>query len=94
LVVAEVVNDGPVGRTQPVTVVVTGVQELGDTLFYAFDWNNDTVYEVGPQPGNAATQAFALSGAFTVGRPDHRHRWRRRHRRDGGCGAAADAPDR
>ncbi|MCB9118274.1 MAG: hypothetical protein H6640_00940 [Caldilineaceae bacterium] len=59
-------NSGPVRRAQAVTVIVTGTQELADTLGYSFDWNNDTIFETGPQASNASTMAFAVSGNFTV----------------------------
>ena len=59
-------NSGPVRRAQPVTVIVTGTQELADPLGYSFDWNNDALFEIGPQGSNASTMAFALGGSFTV----------------------------
>jgi hypothetical protein len=41
LTIGAVSNSGPVLRNQPVTVIVTATQELGDALRYSFDWNND-----------------------------------------------------
>jgi len=67
LAIAVVTNDGPVRRAQPATVIVTATQELTDTLTYAFDWNNDSTFETGPQPSNTSSMAFAFSGVYTVG---------------------------
>jgi len=60
-------NNGPVRRSQSVTVAATASQELSDALRYSFDWNNDGVYEIENQTGNSAVISYPATGSKTVG---------------------------
>ncbi|WP_333888676.1 PKD domain-containing protein [Caldilinea sp.] len=64
--ITQVTNDAPKRRGQAVTVSVTAVQQLNDTLLYSFDWNNDGIYEVVDQPGATASTSYASAGVKTV----------------------------
>ena len=66
-VINTVANDGPgvVGGTLNVTVAATDPQ--GYALTFSYDFNNDGIYEVGPQAPNSAMTDFAAAGNFTVG---------------------------
>jgi hypothetical protein len=66
LAITAVTNDGPVRRTQPVTVIVTATQELTDTFAYSFDWNNDGFYEIENQLSNSAVISYPTTGSKTV----------------------------
>jgi len=59
-------SDAPKRRGQAVTVSVTAAQQLNDTLYYSFDWNNDGVYEVLDQVSNTASTIFASVGEKIV----------------------------
>ena len=54
-------------RAQPATVTATGTQELGDTLLYSFDWDNNGSYEVTNQTSNVAATSFAATGSLRGG---------------------------
>src|SRR5262249_14547171 len=67
--ISAVSNSGPAVEGGSVMVTVTAGDVAGgnDPLSYEFDFNNDGVYEVGPQPGNTAAMSFATAGQFIVG---------------------------
>lgn len=67
-VISGVTNSGPADEGTPVTVTVAAGDPAGasDTLRYEFDFDNDGVFEVGPQAGNSAAHQFAGHGSFTV----------------------------
>jgi hypothetical protein len=67
LAITAITNSGPVLRTQPVAVTVTATQELSDPLLYAFDWENDGVYDTPDQPSNSAVTSYPATGGKTVG---------------------------
>ena len=64
--ITQVMSDAPKRRGQTVTVSVTAVQQLNETLLYSFDWNNDEVYEVVDQTGATASTSYASTGTKTV----------------------------
>ena len=66
--ITEVVNSGPVDETSSVTVTVSATDPAGanDPLSYEFDFDNNGIYEVGPQSGNSATHTFADNGSYVV----------------------------
>ena len=64
--ITQVTSDAPKRRGQTVTVSVTAVQQLNETLLYSFDWNNDEVYEVVDQTGATASTSYASTGTKTV----------------------------
>jgi hypothetical protein len=66
LTIGAVSNSGPVLRNQPVTVIVTATQELGDALRYSFDWNNDGLYDIVDQPASSATTSYSTIGNQVV----------------------------
>ena len=61
-------NDGPVEAGQAATVTVQAIDTTtpSDTLAYAFDFDGDGTYEVGPQTGNSASFVFATAGDHVV----------------------------
>jgi hypothetical protein len=62
-----VTNNGPVSTGNPVSVTVSATDpDVGDTLSYSFDFNNDAVFEVGPQASNQASHTYAAPGNYTV----------------------------
>ncbi|MCS6825061.1 MAG: PKD domain-containing protein [Caldilinea sp.] len=63
---ATATNDGPVRRGQNATVSVNAVQELNDPLTYAFDWDNNGVYDV-TTASPSAVVSYTTTGAKTVG---------------------------
>ncbi|HYB96876.1 MAG TPA: Ig-like domain-containing protein, partial [Vicinamibacterales bacterium] len=65
---ASATNNGPVTRGAPVTVTVTASDPAGasDPLRYEFDFDNDGIYEVGPQIGNTAQRSYTSLGSKTV----------------------------
>ena len=64
-----VTNTGPADEGGPVTVSVAATDAVDPTgvLTYAFDFDGDGVYEVGPQAGSSAAHAFPDNGTYTVG---------------------------
>ncbi|MCB0058661.1 MAG: hypothetical protein KDE45_16610, partial [Caldilineaceae bacterium] len=66
-VISSVVNNGPVRRSQTVTVTVNASDVPADTLLYSFDWDNNGSYEVVNQTSNAAATSFAATGSYVVG---------------------------
>jgi YVTN family beta-propeller protein len=66
--ILSVTNNGPVLIGGSATITVNAVDTTGgnDTLAYAFDCNDDGIFEIGPQPGNTATCTFASAGPHTV----------------------------
>jgi hypothetical protein len=67
-VIQDVATDGPVDEGQGVTVTVTALDAVGadDPLSYEFDFDDDGVYEVGPQSGNSASHTFGDNGTYQV----------------------------
>ena len=66
--ISSVSNDGPVDENSPVlvTVAATDPASSNDPLMYEFDFDNNGVFEVGPQAGNSATHTFADDGSYLV----------------------------
>jgi PKD domain len=66
--ISSVSNDGPVDEESPVLVTVAATDPAGvnDPLLYEFDFDNDGVYEIGPQAGNSAAHTFADDGSYVV----------------------------
>ncbi|HZF11400.1 MAG TPA: choice-of-anchor Q domain-containing protein [Thermoanaerobaculia bacterium] len=66
--ITSVSNNGPIVAGHAVTLTVTAADPAGanDPLTYAFDCNDDGVFEIGPQAGNSAACMFASAGSFTV----------------------------
>jgi len=62
------VSSDTVDEASPSTVTITATDPAGtnDTLSYSFDFDNDTIYEVGPQAGASATHTYADDGSYTV----------------------------
>jgi hypothetical protein len=58
--IGSVTNSGPVDEGSPATIIVTAADPAGvlDPLSYAFDCDNNSVYEIGPQAGNTAQCAY------------------------------------
>ncbi len=54
------------GSLASVTVTADDAAGLSDPLMYEFDFDNDGIYEVGPQSSNAASHTFADNGDYTV----------------------------
>ena len=65
---ASAANDGPVAANTIATVTVTATDPAGaaDPLKYEFDFDNDLLYEVGPQAGNSAQNTYTTVGFKTV----------------------------
>ena len=61
-------NDGPiiVGDSVSVTINASDPAGVNDPLTYAFDWNEDGVFEIGPQPDAFAIYSYTLPGQHTV----------------------------
>lgn len=57
---------GAVKPGEIVTVTVTAVDVPAAVLSYAFDWNNDGVFDTPDQAGNQASTAFPLPGEQTI----------------------------
>jgi hypothetical protein len=55
-----VTNDGPIAENSDATIVVSASDPAGanDPLSYEFDCDNDSTYEIGPQPGASASCGF------------------------------------
>jgi hypothetical protein len=64
--IQSVTNSGPITPGGSVTITVTASDVPSDTLAYAFDCDNNTLFEIGPQPSNQASCQFLIAGAFTV----------------------------
>ncbi|MGQ0603002.1 MAG: PKD domain-containing protein, partial [Anaerolineales bacterium] len=66
--ISNINNSGPITETSSVTVTVSAsdVAGINDPLLYAFDCNNNGVFEIGPQSGSSANCTFGDNGAFTV----------------------------
>ena len=67
-VVTSVTNNGPINEASNASITVTASDPAGalDPLMYAFDCDNDSVFEIGPQAANNALCAFPDDGNFTV----------------------------
>jgi PKD repeat protein len=61
-------NSGPVTKGNPVTVFFSNVGDPGirDTITYAFDWNNDGVYDIVDQTASSAQKTWLVEGTYTV----------------------------
>jgi hypothetical protein len=59
-------HNAPQRRGQLVTVAVDVLQQLGEPLFYSFDWTGDGVYDVVDQSANTATTTYLTTGLKTV----------------------------
>jgi hypothetical protein len=57
---------GAVKPGEIVTVTVTAVDVPAAVLSYAFDWNNDGVFDTPDQAENQASTAFPLPGEQTI----------------------------
>lgn len=66
--ISGVSSNGPVNEGSSVTVTVSASDPAGanDPLSYEFDFDNNGVYEVGPQPGSAASHTYADNGSYPV----------------------------
>jgi YVTN family beta-propeller protein len=66
--ITSVSNDGPIfaGGSATITVAANDPAGANDPLSYAFDCDDNGVFEIGPQAGNTAVCAFATDGTFTV----------------------------
>jgi PKD repeat protein len=58
--IVDVTNDGPIEPGQSVLITVDATDPI-DTLTYAFDCDNDGIYEIGPQAAPEATCTIAAS---------------------------------
>lgn len=56
----------PQGQLAQITINATDPGAAGDPLTYAFDCDNDGIYDVGPQPENNAICALDPARAFTT----------------------------
>jgi parallel beta-helix repeat protein len=63
--ISNIANDGPADEGSPITVTVTATGETA--LRYEFDFNNDGLYEVGPQSSNLASHTYFDNDTYTVG---------------------------
>lgn len=63
-----VTNDGPKEINQAVTVTVSASDAAGasDPLGYAFDCDNNSSYEIGPQSSSSAACTYTITGSKTV----------------------------
>ncbi len=59
-------SPGAVKPGEIVTVTVTAVDVPAAVLSYAFDWNNDGVFDTPDQAGNQASTVFPLPGEQTI----------------------------
>ncbi len=66
--ISSISNNGPIIAGENVTVSVEASDPAGanDPLTYAFDWNDDGVFETGPQADAFAVHSFALPGQYIV----------------------------
>jgi len=66
--IGSIVNTGPIDENSSATVTVTAEDVAGnyDPLLYEFDFDNDGIFEVGPQADNWASAAFTDSGIYRV----------------------------
>ncbi|MBW3542596.1 MAG: hypothetical protein KY476_20225, partial [Planctomycetes bacterium] len=67
-VITNVSNSGPVDEGSAVTVTVSATNAPGNSgvLRYEFDFDNDGIFEVGPQSSHAASHIFADDGVYLV----------------------------
>lgn len=67
-VITFVDNTGPIDEGGSLSIIVSASDVAGsnDPLTYAFDCDNDMVFEVGLQSSNSGTCSFADDGSFTV----------------------------
>ncbi|MFZ1768294.1 MAG: PKD domain-containing protein [Caldilinea sp.] len=66
LQISAIHHDAPQRRGQAVTVAVDVLQQLGEPLFYSFDWTGDGVYDVVDQSANTASTTYLTTGLKTV----------------------------
>jgi hypothetical protein len=66
--ITNVTNNGPIteGSSAFITVTATDPAGADDPLSYEFDCDDDSAYEIGPQPADSASCAFADNGDFQV----------------------------
>jgi uncharacterized repeat protein (TIGR01451 family) len=67
-VIGSVTNNGPVKENRSVSITANAADPAGtaDPLTYAFDCDNNFVYEIGPQPQSSASCAFSTFGTHSV----------------------------
>lgn len=64
--ILSVTHDGAVGQGSPLTLVVEAADVAADVLVYAYDWDNDGVYDAVSHP-DTASHIWYRHGSHTVG---------------------------
>lgn len=64
-VITAVTNNGPITLEETAVISVTAVDPV-DVLTYAFDCNNDLIYEIGPQAESTISCSFTTVGSHIV----------------------------
>jgi uncharacterized repeat protein (TIGR01451 family) len=67
-VISSVTNTGPIKENKSALITVNATDPAGtvDPITYAFDCNNDSVYEKGPQAQNSVSCTFPVFGSHPV----------------------------
>ncbi|MCB8943992.1 MAG: hypothetical protein H6658_09575 [Ardenticatenaceae bacterium] len=60
-----VTNNSPITIIETATIIITATDPV-DNLMYAFDCDNDGLFEVGPQVDNTALCSFTAAGDHIV----------------------------